>query len=161
MKQHAKELIKVGAHKLYILRYIRKVLTMHAAMFVFKSVFIVVLDYGSIFVSWIPEEMKEDIQILKNHALRCCLNILDPRDANVLELHRQVNVLLFKKQMIINLLLCVRNAVIDATLKIKTGNIHTRGNDGYTIILPVPRTRNIRKRPFYWGSQIWNTLPLY
>ena len=84
MKQHAKNIVKVGAHKLYWLHHIRKVLTMHAAMLVFKSVFIGVLDYGSIFVSSISEEMKEDIQILQNHALRY---ILDPRDANVLEWH--------------------------------------------------------------------------
>ena len=25
--------------------------------------------------------------------------------------------------------------------------------------LTIPRTRYIRKTPFYWGSQIWNTLP--
>ena len=80
---------------------------MHAAMLVFKSVFIGVLNYGSIFVSSVPEERKEDIQILQNHALCCCLNILDPRDANFLELHRQVNVQLFKQRMIVNLLLCI------------------------------------------------------
>ena len=87
MKQHAKNILKVGAHKLFMLRHIRKVLTMHASVLIFKSVFIGVLDYGSIFVSSIPEEMKEDIQILQNNALQCCLNILDPRDANVLEIH--------------------------------------------------------------------------
>ena len=70
MKQHAKNILKVGAHKLFMLRHIRKVLTMHASILIFKSVFIGVLDYGSIFVSSIPEEMKEDIQILQNNALR-------------------------------------------------------------------------------------------
>ena len=161
MKQHAKNILKVGSHKLFMLCHIRKVLTMHASLLIFKSVFIGVLDYGSIFVSSIPEEMKEDIQILQNNALRCCLNILDPKDANVLELHRQVNVQLFKRRMITNLLLCIRNAVLDSTLKVKTCDIYTRGNDGQTILLPVPRTRNMRKMPFYWGAQIWNTLPLY
>ena len=161
MKQHAKNILKVGAHKLFMLRHIRKVLTMHASILIFKSVFIGVLDYGSIFVSSIPEEMKEDIQILQNNALRCCLNILDPRDANVLEMHRQVNVQLYKHRMITNLLLCIRNAVLDSTLKIKTCDILTRGNDGQTILLPIPRTRNMRKMPFYWGAQIWNTLPLH
>ena len=63
-------------------------------------------------MSSIPEEMKENIQTLQNHALRCCLNIIDPRDANVIAIHRQVNVLLFKERMIINLLLCIRNAVM-------------------------------------------------
>ena len=46
---------------------------------VFKSVFLGVLDHGSIVVSSIPEDLKEDIQILQNNALRCCMNIIDPR----------------------------------------------------------------------------------
>ena len=149
MKQHAKNILKTGSHKLYMLRHIRKVLTVHAAVLVFKSIFLGVLDYGSIFVSSIPEEMKENIQTLENHALRCCLNIMDPRDANVIAIHRQVNVLLFKERMILNLLLCIRNAVIESTLKTKAGNIHTRQNDGLTILLLVPRTKIIRKMPFF------------
>ena len=60
MKQHAKNLVKLGSHKLYMLRDVRKMITMQAA--IFKSVFLGVLDYGSIFVSSIPEESKEDLQ---------------------------------------------------------------------------------------------------
>ena len=124
MKQHAKNILKTGSHKLYMLRHIRKVLTMHAAILVFKSVFLGVLDYGSIFVSSIPEEMKGNIQTLQHNALRCCLNIMDPRDANVIAIHRQVNVLLFKERLILNLLLCIRNAVIETTLKTMWGHTY-------------------------------------
>ena len=84
---------------------------------------------------------------MQNNALGCCLDILGPRNANVLELHRQAN------RMIVNLLLCIRNAVNDTTLKIKTHDINTLGND-------VPRTRYIRKTPFYWGLK-YGTLCLY
>ena len=31
---------------------------------------------------------------------------------------------------------------------------------GPQCFLPVPRIKSIRKCPFYWGSQIWNHLPL-
>ena len=72
-------IIKLGAHKLYMLRHVRQVLTMRVALMIFKSVFLGVLDYGSIVVSSIPEDLKEDIQILQNNALRCCTNIIDPR----------------------------------------------------------------------------------
>ena len=140
-----------------MMRHIRKVLTTHAALLVFKSVFLGVLDYGTIIVSLTPEEMKEDIQILQNNALRCCLNILDPRSANVLEMHRITNTLLFSERLIINLLLCIRNAVKEKTLTIKICDRNTRGNDGLTIALPIPRTRFMRKKTFYWGSQIWNS----
>ena len=60
MKQHANNLIKLSSHRLYMLRHVRKMITMQAAVMIFKSVFLGVLDYGSIFVSSIPEDTKED-----------------------------------------------------------------------------------------------------
>ena len=44
-----------------MLWHIRNVLTMHAAMLIFKSAFLGVLDYESIFVSSTPDDIKEDI----------------------------------------------------------------------------------------------------
>ena len=160
MKQHANNLIKLGSHKLFMLRHIRKMITMQAALMIFKSVFLGVLDYGSIFVSSVPEQTKEDIPILQNNALRCCLNILDPRNVNILEMHANTNVQLFRHRMVRTLLLCIRNAVDEGTLCISNTEVMTRRNDGHTIKLPIPRTKHIRKTPFYWGSQIWNSLPL-
>ena len=62
--------------------------------------------------------------------------------------------------MIVNMLLCIRNAVKYSTLKMKIGEARARGNDGQKLPLPIPRSRYIRKTPFYWGSPMWNTLPL-
>ena len=86
-------------------------ITMQASLMIFKSVFLGVLDYGSIFVSSLPEQTKEDIQILQNNALRSCLNITDPRNVNILEMHADTNVQLFRHRMIRTLLLRIRNAV--------------------------------------------------
>ena len=75
-------------------------------------------------------------------------------------MHANTNVQLFKHRMIRWLLICIRNAVEDGTLCIINTDVRTRQNDGHTIKLPKPKTKYIRKRPFYWGSQIWNSLPL-
>ena len=71
---------------------------------VLKSVFLGVLDYGSIFVSSIPEEMTEELQVLQNNAIRCCLNIVDPRNANIIDIHRLLNIHLFRHRLV--LLIC-------------------------------------------------------
>ena len=134
---------------------------MQAALLVFKSIFLGVLDYGSIFLSSLPEHIKDDIQVLQNNALRSCLNIIDPRDVNVLELHSNVNVQLFRHRMVKYLLICIRNAVEEGTLSMVNTGIRTRQIDGHTIKLPIPRTKYIRKSPFYWGAQIWNSLPIH
>ena len=158
MKQHANNLTKLGSHKM--LRHVRKMITMQAALMIFKSVFLGVLEYVSIFVSSLPEQTKEDIQVLQNNALRCCLNIIDPRNVNALEMHANTNVQLFKHRMIRSLLICIRNAVEDGTLCIINTDVRTRQNGGRTIKLPKPKTKYIRKTPFYWVSQIWNSLQL-
>ena len=160
MKQHGNNLIKLGSHKLYMLRHVRKMITMQAAVQIFKSVFLEILDYGSIFLSLIREESKEDLQILQTNALRCCFNIIDPRDANFIALHENVGVQTFRHRLISNLLLYIRNAINEGTLTTRHTAARTRGNDGRTINLTVPRTKYIRKTPFYWGSMIWNSLPL-
>ena len=81
-KQYANNLIRLGSHKLYMLRHVKKMMTMQVAVMIFKFVFLGVLDYGSRFVSSVQDEVKEDIQILQNNALQCCFNIQAPRDAN-------------------------------------------------------------------------------
>ena len=86
-----------------MLWHIMNILTMHAAMLIFESVFLGLLDYRSIFVS--STLNKRGYVNFTNYALICCLNILYPRDANMLEIHQQVNVQLFKHRMIVNLLL--------------------------------------------------------
>ena len=60
-----------------------------------------------IFVSSIPEDMKEDIQIKQNNAIRCCFNIIDPKDADIDDLHKTVNIHCFKNRLVLNLLLCI------------------------------------------------------
>ena len=58
MKQHANILIRLVSHERYMLRHVRNTITMQAVVMIFKSVFLGVLDYGSIFVSLVPDEMK-------------------------------------------------------------------------------------------------------
>ena len=149
LKQHANNLIKLGSHKLFMLRHVRKMITMQAALMIFKSVFLGVLDYGSIFVRSLPEQTKEDIQIIQNNALCSCLNIIDPRNVNILEMHANTNVQLFRHRMIRSLLICIRNAVEEGTICIINTEVRTRQNDGHTKKLPKPNTKYIRKTPFY------------
>ena len=61
----------------------------------------------------IPEEMKEDIQILQNNAFRSCFNIIDPiaSGANITELHHSANLSFFRHRMMSNLLICIRNSL--------------------------------------------------
>ena len=87
LKGHVNRLNKNASHKLFLLRRLRHVLTTHAATLVFKSMFLEVLDYGLLFVTVVLLKMFEDLQMNQSHALRAVLNVQDPQDVNVIELH--------------------------------------------------------------------------
>ena len=158
-KAHINRLNKNASHKLFLLRRLRNVLTNQASILVLKSMFLGVLDYGLLFVSNVPVKMFDDLQTIQNHALRAVLNIQDPQDLNIVEMHDLVHVKMLRHRMLIQLLMCMRNAFINQSLSIISRNVVTRGNDGATFDLPVPRIELLRKCPFYLGTLIWNQLP--
>ena len=60
----------------------------------------------------------------------------------------------------IQLLTCVKKGVADDFLPhIKMEDAILR-NQGLKIIMPIPRNDTVKKSPYYWGSTIWNGLPL-
>ena len=74
-------------HKLYLLKLIRPSLTINASLAVGKSMIISLIDYGNIFLTSLTQEDQSDLQKLQNKILRCCLDIVDPLDINVEEMH--------------------------------------------------------------------------
>ena len=64
---------------------------MSAATQILKSMFLSVLDYGNVFITGVNKNSQSDLQKLQNDAVRCCLQIKQPRDANVTDLHEQLN----------------------------------------------------------------------
>ena len=83
---------KLVNHKLYLLKLIRPALTVQAALSVGKSMILSLIDYGNIFLTILTQEDKSDLQKVQNKVLRCCLDITDPLDMNILEMHDMVNV---------------------------------------------------------------------
>ena len=158
-KSHTNRLNKNANHKLFLLRRLKNVLTTFASTLVLKSMFLGVLDYGLLFTTVVPNKMIEDLQVIQNHALRAVLNVQDPQDQNVIELHDIVKVKLLKHRMYIQLLMCMRNTFLNNSLPVLERDMVTRANDGATFVLPIPKLKSLRKCPFYLGSQIWNHLP--
>ena len=61
---------------------------------------------------------------------------------------------------IVQLMTCVKNGVTTGFLShISIDNAVLR-NQGLKINLLIPRNDLIKKSPYYWGSVIWNRLPL-
>ena len=61
---------------------------------------------------------------------------------------------------IVQLMTCVKKGVTTGFLSHISIDYAVIGNQGLEINLPIPRNDLIKKSPYYWGSVIWNRLPL-
>ena len=151
---------KLVNHKLYLLKLIRPALTVQAALSVGKSMILSLIDYGNIFLTILTQEDKSDLQKAQNKVLRCCLDITDPLDMNILEMHNVVNVDLVDERRTHNLLTMTHRNVKTDKFKMLDHQINTRYNDGNKIELIRPRNEQVRKSCYYTGTSLWNTLNL-
>ena len=159
MKNTFDQIYKNASHKLYIYRLIRGSLTMFAATQVLKTMFVSVLDYGNIFITGINQDTLQDLQKLQNDALRCCLNVKNPRDVHIHDMHEQLNLHLLDHRRTVQLLSCIRKCINNNYLSyIKPEDVILR-NQSFKIKMPIPRNDIVKKSPYYWGSMIWNRLP--
>ena len=158
-KKYFNTLFQSVSHKLYLLRKVRPMLNVKAALDIVKTMLCSVIDYGNIFLNTSTNQDLEDLQILQNHALRCCYNVIDARTEHVIDLHKNANVKMLdlrrKKQQMLCIFRNLENGYLDAYCPVR----NTRNTTGRTIRLPIPRTEQFKKSVYYIGSKEWNNLP--
>ena len=82
--------------KLKQFRRIRSFLNTKAAILIYKSMLLPLLEYGDIFLNSATAEYRRKLQVLQNKGLRCALN--RDADANTDELHEDVKMLRLKQR---------------------------------------------------------------
>ena len=160
MKSFYDSMYKLVSHKFYLLKLIRPSLTIEAALAVCKSMILSLIDYGNIFLTSVTQEDRSDLQKLQNKILRCCINIVDPMDVNVVDMHDLVNVEFVDKRRTYNLLTVIHSNVQNGKVDMLDHNVNTRYNDGCEIDLIKPRNEHVRKSSLYTGMSAWNNLSL-
>ena len=73
--------------------------------------FVSILDYGNVFLTGVNRDRLFDLQKIQNDAVRCCLNIKNPRDAHVNDLHEQLNLHLLDHRQTVQLLICIKKGI--------------------------------------------------
>ena len=130
-----------------------------AALDIVKTMLCSVIDYGNIFLNPCTLQDLEDLQILQNHALRCCYNVIDARTKLVTDLHKTANVKMLdvrrKKQQLLRNFRNLENGYIKLYSPVR----NTRNVMGRTISLPITHTEQFKKSLYYIGSKEWNNLP--
>ena len=133
------------SHKLFLLRRFRPYLTYTAALAVLKTMFLPRVDYGNLFLTNCSKRDLDNLHIVQNHAIRC-LNIQGPRNEHVSDMHELTKVKLACQRR-------EKHIIVNMHKKSFTGKWYS------TIQLPVPRSTNFAKFPFYTGATMWNDLP--
>ena len=156
-KQYYGNMFRKISYKLFLLRRIRYMVTYKAALDITKTMFCSIIDYGNIFLSSCNEGELYDVQILQNHALRCCCNVKNQIEVHIPDLHKSTNVLMVEIRRKQQILTCIWRNINKGTITLAKPK--TRHNIAPTIYLPVPKTELFKKSVYYYCATLWNALP--
>ena len=157
---HVKSIVASVSAKLKQFQRMRCFLSVKAAIMVYKSMLLPVIEYGDVFLSSASKANRKKLQTLQNKGLRCALN--KGLDVSSNDLHSEANLLKLKYRREQHLL----NFVYDWSLDNKklrkkpAGSMSTRSQNKRLLKLKKPITEKYKKSLAYKGPSKWNNLPV-
>ena len=158
-KLHVKKIIANASSKLKQFQRMRSFLDKRAAILVYKSMLLPLLEYSDIFLSATTVENRKKLQILQNKGLRCALNRGVDMSSDDLHEEARLHKLAFRREQ--HLLHFMHDWAKDpAKLKGKSESlIKTRSQNKKLLNIKKPRTEKFKKSFAYQGPKRWNELP--
>ena len=153
---HVNKIISSVSGKLKQFQRMRNFLNVKAAVLVYKSMLLPLLEYGNIFLSATSKENRRKLQTLQNKGLRCALNKGIKTSSD--ELHEEVGLLKLSSRRGLHLL----NSMFDwswdplyakAPPGLAGSNIKTRSQEKRLLKLKKPSTEKYRKSLSYSGQK--------
>ena len=158
-KADLKQSMRTISQKFYMFKKIKYFLTKKAKLDVAKAMLLSYFTYGNIFYGVCNDEDRGDLQKLQNNILRAALEINNPRDISIVDLHIETNTLLLDKRRKLQLIVAIFKAVNSNSIKLKENVRNLRMFDGLVVELEHPNTTKFMKTPLYLGGEFWNNLP--
>ena len=159
LKTHVTQVNKLASNKLYLLRKIRPYLSTKASVDICKTMLLPVMDYGWLFLTMCTKKELDNLQIIQNNALRCCLKVQDPRDIHLIEMHDITHISFTDDRRLKQLLMCIWRNLSSNFLNYDNAEQQTRATQAPFMRLPIPRTEAFKKSAYYKGCSYWNILP--
>ena len=160
-KADLKQTIRTISQKFYMFKKIKYFLTKKAKLDVVKAMLLSYFTYSNIFYGICNEEDKGDLQKLQNSILRSALDINNPREISIVNLHIETNSLLLEKRRKLQLLVAIYKAVNNNSVRLKENVRNLRMFDGLVVQLEHPNSIKYMKTPLYSGGELWNGLPAH
>ena len=155
---HVNGIVSNVSSKLKQFRRMRNFLNVEAAVMVYKSMILPLLEYGDIFLSSTSLDNRKKLQVLQNKGLRCALGREATSSSS--EIHGEVNLLKLKFRREQHLLNFMHDWAQDPKrLKVKpSGGVQTRSHRKKMLYVKKPRTEKFKKSFAYRGPKKWNCL---
>ena len=157
---HVNKIVAAVSSKLKQFQRMRSFLNVKAALLVYKSMLLPILEYGDVFLTATTVKNRKRLQVLQNKGLRCALGL--GIDTSTEELHAEADLLMLKyrrEQHVINFMydfVCSNSHCMKAPSK---GAV-TRSHKKKLLKVRKPKTERFKKSLTYNGPTKWNALPL-
>ena len=158
---HVNKIVATVSNKLKQFQRMRSFLNVRAALLVYKSMMLPILEYGDVLLTATTVKNRKRLQVLQNKGLRCALGL--GYETSTEELHTEANLLMLKHRRELHVInFMYGTAIRDHNSKsaLITSRIVTRSQKKRLLKVKRPKTERFKRSLAYSGPTKWNALPL-
>ena len=148
---------KTISHKIFTLAKIRRCLTEHAAVMMYKLTILPYIEYAGFLVVACTVDDRRDLQICQNDALRICTNQRLADRVRIEELHVKCKIVSLEQRRRNQLLLLMYKKSCDVTL-LKVFPRNTRRSTRTVFKIANYQGALYKRSPYFVGAKLWDDL---
>ena len=148
---------KKSSNKIFMLRKLRRYITLDSAILIYKQAIMPIFDYSGFMVLFLGVEDKRELQIMQNDALRFCFNVRLSDHVTIVELHARSK-LSSLEQRIIRQLLGLQYLLYKKDTDCMITRVNTRSQQKYVFKVNTKIGKKYERSPYYIGTCLWNKM---
>ena len=152
-----KNVKKKFVNKMFMFKKLRKCLTFHASISIYKQMILPIIDYAGFLIIGYRISDKGNLKKIQNDILIICDKSCVLDRVSIDKLHGKCKILSLEQRMRKQILSHIYLLSKEATL-IKTLTREMRSTSKITYKVPTRITPKYEKSPFYIGTKLWNEL---
>ena len=157
---HVNKIVASMSSKLKQFQRMRSFLNVKAALLVYKSMLLPILEFGDVFLSAATAKNRKRLQVLQNKGLGCALGL--GYHTSTEELHAEAGLLMlkFRRELhLLNYMYGVAGVNSNRVIRPTSGAVK-RSQKKKVLKIRRPKTEKFKKSLAYKGPAKWNALPL-
>ena len=152
--KHLQNCLNIASHKTYLLSKIRSYITHDAALRIYKTMILPIIEYGDVLYDGSNSRLLSKLQTLQNRCLRICnaepfhvpvIYLHEISQLARLDLRRKMHLILYMYKQKSN------HAIVNAR------NVQTRAHDAILFTTDRPNSEKYKNNVLYKGAVIWNS----